>query len=253
MTGVCRALAAVAVWAVAATPALCQTPAPTPAPAPVATPATHKNVFKVIAGDYRHFFSPDTARVLGMMSVATIAAVPWDRERVKQGVVEAPASYRAGNIGGSFPVQLGIGVAMWGAGRAMGKSDAADAGWDIVRGQALSQGLVQALKVTIRRERPDGSNHSSFPSGHSASSFATAGVLHRHFGWKVAVPAYAYGAYVAAARMSANKHHISDVVMGAGIGLASARTVTLDLAGGKFGIGVAPTRGGASVTFTRRP
>ena len=58
--------------------------------------------------------------------------------------------------------------------------------------------MVQALKYTVRRERPDGSNNKSFPSGHAASAFATATVLQRHYGWKVGAPAYALGSYVAA-------------------------------------------------------
>ena len=41
----------------------------------------------------------------------------------------------------------------------------------------LSQGVVQALKYTVQRERPDQSDSLSFPSGHSPSMFATATVL----------------------------------------------------------------------------
>jgi len=48
---------------------------------------------------------------------------------------------------------------------------------------------VQALTFTVQRTRPDGSDNSSFPSGHSASAFATTGVLQHHYGWKVGVPA----------------------------------------------------------------
>ncbi len=87
--------------------------------------------------------------------------------------------------------------------------------------------MVQALKFTVQRERPDGSNSQSFPSGHASSAFATAAVLHRHYGWKVGAPAYALGSYVALARMSWNRHHATDVVMGAGFGIAAARTVTM--------------------------
>ena len=120
-----------------------------------------------------------------------------------------------------------------------------------MRAQVLSQALVQALKYTVRRERPDGSNNKSFPSGHSASAFATATVLHRHYGWKVGVPAYALGGYVALARMAWNRHHATDVVMGAGFGIASARTVTMSMAKSKFSVGVRPEIGGASVNFTK--
>jgi membrane-associated phospholipid phosphatase len=125
------------------------------------------------------------------------------------------------------------------------------AGRDIVRAQFLSQGMVQVVKHTVRRERPDGSNSASFPSGHSASAFATAGVLHRHYGWKVGLPAYAVGSYVALARMAWNRHHATDVVMGAGFGIASARTVTMSVSGTKFNMGVRPEVGGASLNFTK--
>jgi membrane-associated phospholipid phosphatase len=111
--------------------------------------------------------------------------------------------------------------------------------------------MVQTLKYTVHRDRPDHSNNKSFPSGHSASAFATATVLQRYYGWKVGVPAYALGSYVALARMSWNRHHATDVVMGAGFGIASARTVTMSMAKTKFSVGVQPQVGGASINFTK--
>ena len=150
-----------------------------------------------------------------------------------------------------FTFQIGAGFATYGVGKAFGNQKAADVGRDIVRAQVLSQVLVQAVKYTVRRERPDGSNNKSFPSGHSASAFATATVLQRHYGWKVGVPAYALGSYVALARMAWNRHHATDVVMGAGFGIASARTVTMSMAKSKFSVGVQPQVGGASVNFTK--
>ena len=62
---------------------------------------------------------------------------------------------------------------------------------------------------------------------HSASAFATATVLQRHYGWKVGVPAAVLAAYVATARVHDNKHYLSDVVFGAAMGIAAQRTVTL--------------------------
>jgi len=79
-----------------------------------------------------------------------------------------------------------------------------------------------------------------------------ASVLERHFGKKAGIPTYAFATYVAFARLSANKHHISDVIMGAGLGIAAGRTVTMGIAGARFDMGVAPTQGGAAVTFTKR-
>jgi hypothetical protein len=113
------------------------------------------------------------------------------------------------------------------------------AGADVMRAQLLSQAYVQALKFTVRRERHNGSNQVSFPSGHSASAFATAGVLQRHYGWKVGIPATILAGYVAAARVHDNYHYLSDVVFGAAMGVAGERTITLR--GGRYRISVEPT------------
>ena len=122
-----------------------------------------------------------------------------------------------------------------------------------MRAQILSQAYVQAIKFTVQRERPDGSNSVSFPSGHSASAFATATVLQRHYGWKVGVPAAVLAAYVATARVHDNKHYLSDVVFGAAMGIAAQRTVTLHSRRYDIGDGPAAGAGYASVTFTVRP
>ena len=118
-----------------------------------------------------------------------------------------------------------------------------------MRAQILSQAYVQAIKFTAQRERPDGSNTQSFPSGHSASAFATATVLQRHYGWKVGVPATVAAAYVATARVHDNKHYLSDVIFGGAIGVAAQRTVMLHA--GRYGVTVVPSAGrrGGSVTL----
>ena len=227
--------------------------APRPAPVEIATtsPVESQNIFKLTAGDFKNFFSKDTAIVMSYVSLVAIAAAPWDREGVNNGFNIPTALFESGNAIGQFAFQASAGLATYGIGKAVGNQKAAIVGRDIVRAQIVSQVFVQALKYTVRRERPDGSNDKSFPSGHSASAFATATVLQRHYGWKVGVPAYALGGYIALARMAWNRHHATDVVMGAGFGIASARTVTMSLAKSKFNVGVQPERGGASVNFTK--
>ena len=207
--------------------------------------------FKLVAGDFKNFFSLDTARVMGYASVTAVAAAPWDREGVNNGFNIPTALFESGNVIGTFVFQGALGAASFGIGKATGNGKLAVVGRDIVRVQILSQTLVQAVKVTVQRERPDGSNNMSFPSGHAASTFATASVLQRHYGWKVGVPAYALGSYVALARMAWNRHHATDVVMGAGFGIASGRTVTMSVGKNRFSVGVQPQVGGASMNFTK--
>jgi membrane-associated phospholipid phosphatase len=104
----------------------------------------------------------------------------------------------------------------------------AQVGFELIRAQAISQGLVQGLKYTIRRERPDESGATSLPSGHAALTFATATVLQRRFGWLGALPAYAFASYVGASRVATDRHYVSDVVAGAFIGTLVGRRVTRD-------------------------
>ena len=209
------------------------------------------NFFKLTGGDFKNFFSADTARTLAYTSIVAIGAAPWDREGVNNGFNIPTALFQSGNAIGSFAFQVASGAATYGVAKVVNNQKAADVGRDIVRAQIVSQVMVQTLKFTVQRDRPDGSNSQSFPSGHSSSAFATAAVLHRHYGWKVGAPAYALGSYVALARMSWNRHHATDVVMGAGFGIAAARTVTMTVANSKFNLGVQPQVGGASVNFTK--
>lgn len=218
---------------------------------PVKSEIVDGNPFKLSAGDFRNFFSGDTARTLTYVSLFAIASAPWDRQGVNNGFNIPTTVFQSGNFIGQVAFQLGAGFATYGVGKASGNKKLAYAGRDIVRAQILSQTVVQALKFTVRRERPDFSNNKSFPSGHSASMFATATVLHKYYGWKVGAPAYALGTYVAMARMAWNRHHATDVVMGAGLGIASARTVTMSMGKTRFNVGVQPQPGGASVNFTK--
>jgi membrane-associated phospholipid phosphatase len=218
---------------------------------PRVTPIPQTSFFRLSAGDFKNFFSADTARTLAYTSIVAIGSAPWDREGINNGFNIPTTVFQSGNVIGSFAFQVGAGAATYGIAKVVHNQKAAEVGRDIVRAQILSQVMVQTLKFTVQRERPDGSNSQSFPSGHSSSAFATAAVLHRHYGWKVGAPAYALGSYVALARMSWNRHHATDVVMGAGIGIAAARTVTMTVAKSKFNIGMQPQVGGASVNFTK--
>ena len=209
------------------------------------------NPLRLAAGDFKNFFSADTGRTLSYTAIVAIAAAPWDREGVNNGFNIPTTVFQSGNAIGNFVFQIGAGFAAYGTGKAIGNKQVAFVGRDIVRAQVVSQVMVQSLKYAIRRDRPDQSNNKSFPSGHAASGFATATVLQRYYGWKVGAPAYALGSYIALARMSWNRHHATDVVMGAGFGIAAGRTVTMSVAKSKFSLGVQPEVGGASINFTK--
>ena len=81
--------------------------------------------------------------------------------------------------------------------------------------------ITYTLKPTINRTRPNGAPY-SFPSGHAASSFASAGFIHQRYGLKKGIYAYIAASFVGWTRVDANKHYVSDVLAGAAIGAASS-------------------------------
>jgi len=80
---------------------------------------------------------------------------------------------------------------------------------------------TDGIKDTIHEERPDESDDRSFPSGHTSMSFSAAATLHKRYGWKYGIPAYAVAAFVGTARVKADKHYVHDVIAGAAIGGAA--------------------------------
>lgn len=86
----------------------------------------------------------------------------------------------------------------------------------------LMGGVVNTLKTTTHVMRPDGSNNHSFPSGHTATAFMTATMLSKEYGHKspwISIGAYTTATATGLMRMANNKHWLSDVLTGAGIGI----------------------------------
>lgn len=75
--------------------------------------------------------------------------------------------------------------------------------------------------------KPDGSEYSSFASGHSTVAFAVATVFAEQYRDKPIVPILSYSAasLVGISRMTENKHWASDVLVGAALGYFSGRQV----------------------------
>jgi hypothetical protein len=127
------------------------------------------------------------------------------------------------NLGGTVAV-VGLTVGMFSAGRISRGDKFRATSYDLSQAIIVTAVYTSALKFTVRRERPDGSNNMSFPSGHSSNAFATASVVARHYP-KLTVPVYAFATYVAVSRMAAEKHHLSDIVAGSGLGWGIGRVV----------------------------
>lgn len=85
---------------------------------------------------------------------------------------------------------------------------------------------VNLMKKSVPVMRPDFSASNSFPSGHTATAFVGAELIWQEYNHQSVW--YGIGAYTIAAgtgffRMYNNRHWLSDVIMGAGIGVLSTK------------------------------
>jgi hypothetical protein len=94
---------------------------------------------------------------------------------------------------------------------------------------AMSYGIMAAfvngIKYTAKEMRPDGTTANSWPSGHTATAFVGASLLHKEYGltrspW-FSVAGYGVATATGVMRVLNNRHWISDVMSGAGIGIMS--------------------------------
>lgn len=85
--------------------------------------------------------------------------------------------------------------------------------------------FVNTIKHTAKEMRPDGTSANSWPSGHTATAFVGATLLHKEYGltrspW-YSVAGYGVATATGVMRVLNNRHWISDVLSGAGLGILS--------------------------------
>lgn len=146
-------------------------------------------------------------------------------------------SRRVSQIGAPYSL-AGMAATMYFISRATGNKKAREAGFLGAAAVAHSQIVTVLLKTATQRERPLDfqANHSggiafgrggdSFPSGHSSGSFALATVFAYEYGgnhkW-VPFASYGLASVVAASRLSAQKHWVSDIFVGGTMGFLIGR------------------------------
>lgn len=122
--------------------------------------------------------------------------------------------------------------------------------WQFTKGLILTEALTYGLKAGINKPRPDNSNDNSFPSGHTSTTFHSAGFIHKRYGLKYAIPAYALAGFTAASRIDSRKHDILDVLAGAAIGLGSNVLFTTEYAEKNIKLTYISEQGDHMVGFT---
>lgn len=109
-----------------------------------------------------------------------------------------------------------------------GKNNLVDKSAIYFLSNALMGLTVRLVKNETHKLRPDGSDYLSFPSGHTATAFVAAELMHQEYGdvspW-YSIAGYTMATATGTLRLLNNKHWLSDVVMGAGVGILSAKMV----------------------------
>ncbi|WP_254084698.1 phosphatase PAP2 family protein [Dawidia cretensis] len=111
-----------------------------------------------------------------------------------------------------------------------GKNDFANRTAILIKTEMMVGILTFSLKRITAVPRPDTKQLTSFPSGHTAQAFAAATFMAREYGHKniwYSIGAYTVATGVGAMRVMNNRHWISDVMVGAGIGILSTNMAYL--------------------------
>jgi hypothetical protein len=240
-----------------------------PRPQQAAPPPTPEHTgFQALArstgADFKEFpRRTSTWVILAMGGAGALAVHPADHSvnariggNPTMGRFFAPGKY----VGLGY-VQIAAAVGTYVTGRYIMKPDpglgshtnrVAHLGFDLLRAQILTQTFMYGIKIAVRRDRPTG-ECCSFPSGHAATTFATAAVLERHLGLRAAWPTIFIASYVAASRLYDNRHFLSDVVFGAALGTACGWTVVGRHGRSQYALLPIPVKGGVAVTLLRMP
>lgn len=213
-----------------------------------------KALFGNLGEDLKHLPSMQNLYLAGIGGGLALAARPADQGlnvRLRSHYDIVNTAFAPGKYFGDTPEQVALSLGTFAYGRLFDQPKVSHLGNDLLQAQILTELLVEPIKFATHRQRPDQSNHQSFPSGHAAITFAGATVLERHLGWRKSVLGYAIASYVAASRLHDNRHYLSDVVFGAAVGSIAGRTV-VHHAADYWSFAPVRVPGGIAILATRR-
>jgi membrane-associated phospholipid phosphatase len=201
-----------------------QAPTPVPPSAPPPERPLH-HFFQNLGRDIVALPSAETGIILGTAMAGALATHPVDDNLQHWVDTRGPSDYtRLGRTAGDGWVQGGAALGTYAVGLIGGQPLVTHVGSDLIRAQALNAVITRGAKLAAGRRRPSGGRE-SLPSGHASASFASAAVLHSHFGSKVGIPAYAMAGFIGWTRVRDNAHWLTDVIVGGAVGAAVGRTV----------------------------
>jgi len=161
--------------------------------------------------------------LVGAGLIATTDNEIFDRWEVKEARDKLSPSFRTrvDNYLQFTPIVAVYGLNAFGI---KGKNDFANRTVLLLKSELVMMAFIFPLKKITAITRPDGSSSDSFPSGHTAEAFMAATFLHKEYGedhpW-LSVAAYTMASGVGVLRIMNDRHWLSDVLVGAGIGVLS--------------------------------
>jgi membrane-associated phospholipid phosphatase len=201
--------------------------APAPEPAKKACDDGRRTMGRLPANIGRGFvgvFSRDNLWPFVGGAAATGVAAGFDRQ-VRDSVADPGSSFGKdlSTVGG-VPAAISVAGLFVGGRFAHGTRFRAMT-YDMADAAVVNAAYTGALKLATHRERPNGSNNLSFPSGHASNAFTLATVVELHYGWKLGAPLYVLAGVISYARLVQDVHYLSDVVAGATLGYIVGRSV----------------------------
>lgn len=217
-------------------------------PAVPGTASSVSDLFSSLRHDFRRLASRDHVWIAAAGGSGALGGHLFDHHIAGSGWGRGAARqiFGPGAMAGGGGVQSSAALGTYAIGRIFDRPRVTRIGSELIRAQIVAQTVTLTIKVTVQRTRPDGSRL-SFPSGHTSSTFATATVLYRELGWKAGVPSYALASWVAASRVHGERHYLSDVVIGATIGILAGRAVTVGTHDARFSVSPVAVPGGVGV------
>jgi membrane-associated phospholipid phosphatase len=183
----------------------------------------------------------------GSVVVATVIAKPFD-ERIAARLQDSSTqdSRRIQRMATfvrtvATPGSYYIGIGMYAVGRIWDKDRLADLGLHGTEALIVGEAVGGVVKAVVGRQRPSvlprnassyqlgrglqGDNYRSFPSGHTTSAFAAAAAVSSETSrywpgtrWVIGPILYTGATLTGVSRMYNNRHWMSDVLVGAGVG-----------------------------------
>lgn len=181
------------------------------------------NPFRHVGAGLRDLGDEQNLITLGVGSALTFVALGIDQSLARHyedhnpwgGISKLGNDYLGTGIPGAV---VGLSTLLYGA---MAKKDhEIHSGQAHLEALAMSGLLTGLLKFSFRRDRPDGGHASSFPSGHTSTTFTSAMVLHEMYDsvW-LDIVTFSLASYTGACRVTARRHYLSDVLFGATLGV----------------------------------